>query len=183
MLKLHLGCGYKDLRPFGYQNVDIRWNPCVDVQADICELPMFEPGTVDVIYCCHALQHVGRWRWRPTLIRWFDLLRPGGLLRLSVPDFEAIVTRYTRTGELAELIGLLYARQDYPENVDRMAWDFRSLSANLASIGFSEIVRYNWRLTEHASVDDFSAAYLPHMDFNGQSMSLNVEAGKPKGTT
>lgn len=37
----------------------------------------------------------------------------------------------------------------------------------------------NWRETEHSDVDDFSQAYLPHMDKeNGILMSLNIEAIK-----
>jgi hypothetical protein len=50
----------------------------------------------------------------------------------------------------------------------------------LKKVGFDEIRRWNWRDTEHASVDDFSQAYLPHQDReHGRLMSLNVEAVKP----
>jgi len=46
-------------------------------------------------------------------------------------------------------------------------------------VGFKEVVRYDWRKTEHFYVDDYSQAYLPHMDkTNGKLMSLNVEAIK-----
>jgi hypothetical protein len=36
-----------------------------------------------------------------------------------------------------------------------------------------------WRETEHAHVDDFSQAYIPHMDKeNGILISLNIECDK-----
>jgi hypothetical protein len=45
--------------------------------------------------------------------------------------------------------------------------------------GFKNVKRYDWKKTEHFYVDDYSQAYLPHMDkLNGKLMSLNVEATK-----
>ena len=46
-------------------------------------------------------------------------------------------------------------------------------------MGFKEVYRYDWRETEHSNIDDFSQAYIPHMDKeNGELMSLNIEAIK-----
>ena len=53
------------------------------------------------------------------------------------------------------------------------------MKEDLNLVGFKDIKRYDWRLTEHSNVDDFSQAYLPHMEkSNGKLMSLNVEAIK-----
>ena len=58
-------------------------------------------------------------------------------------------------------------------------WNFESLCEDLTHIGFKEIRKYDWRKTEHFYVDDYSQAYLPHMDkAKGRLMSLNVEAIK-----
>jgi len=46
-------------------------------------------------------------------------------------------------------------------------------------VGFRHIRRYDWRATDHAWLDDFSQAYLPHLDKErGTLVSLNVEAIK-----
>jgi hypothetical protein len=46
-------------------------------------------------------------------------------------------------------------------------------------VGFKEVYLWDWRETEHSHIDDFSQAYLPHMDKeNGVLMSLNIEAKK-----
>jgi len=46
-------------------------------------------------------------------------------------------------------------------------------------MGFCDVRVYDWKSTEHFYVDDYSQAYLPHMDkTNGKLMSLNVEATK-----
>jgi hypothetical protein len=50
----------------------------------------------------------------------------------------------------------------------------------LSAGGGGEIERYDWRETEHVDIDDYSQAYIPHMDKeNGALVSLNVEALKP----
>ena len=58
-------------------------------------------------------------------------------------------------------------------------FDEPSLTALLEEAGFVDVQRWDWRTTEHAEVDDFSQAYLPHMDKEkGTLISLNLEATK-----
>jgi hypothetical protein len=53
------------------------------------------------------------------------------------------------------------------------------LSDLLHRCGFTDVRIYDWRKTEHADIDDFSQAYIPHMDKeNGTLISLNVECIK-----
>jgi hypothetical protein len=66
----------------------------------------------------------------------------------------------------------------YDENYHYVAFDFNTMSASLQKIGFTEIKEYDWKQTEHSHVDDFSKAYIPHMDQTGMLMSLNIEAKK-----
>jgi len=56
------------------------------------------------------------------------------------------------------------------------------LRGGLEEAGFNNVRRYDWRETDigHAGIDDYSQAYLPHMDKeNGRLMALNVEVDKP----
>jgi predicted SAM-dependent methyltransferase len=176
-LKLHLGCGEKHID--GYINIDIRYMPGVDKVDDVKFLRSFAENSVDVIYCCALLEHFSRWEYMLVLKRWYDLLKPGGVLRLSVPDFRALSEHYLEHGDLRQLIGMLYGRQDYPENFHHMCWDRKTLEEDLASVGFEVIYEYDWRLTEHSDLDDYSQSYLPHMDKqNGKLMHLNLEAIK-----
>jgi hypothetical protein len=75
-------------------------------------------------------------------------------------------------------MGLLYGGQDYDENYHYVTFDYNSLNNDLTQIGFKDIKKYDHTNTEHAHVDDFSKAYLPHLDKNGILMSLNIEAVK-----
>jgi len=106
-------------------------------------------------------------------------LKTGGVLRLSVPDFEKVVEHYNNNGDIEKLRGFLYGGQDYKENYHYCAWDFAKLKSDLLKVGFTEVRRYDWRHTEHCHIDDYSQSYLPHLDKeNGTLMSLNVEAIK-----
>jgi predicted SAM-dependent methyltransferase len=176
MVKLHLGCGTKHID--GYTNIDVRYLPGVDEVNNIKFLRNYKPNSVDLIYACHVLEHFSRWEYKTVLTRWFELLKPGGTLRLAIPNFSAICSYYVKTGDLSSIMGLLYGGQDYDENYHYVTFDYDSLSNDLIQIGFNNIMVYDYKTTEHSDVDDFSKAYLPHLDKNGILMSLNIEAKK-----
>jgi predicted SAM-dependent methyltransferase len=172
--KLHLGCGTKHLE--GYTNIDIRYLPGVDEINNIRFLRNYKNNTVDEIYACHVLEHFSRWEYKDVLKRWFEILKPGGQLRLAVPDFSSICSYYIKTGDLKSLIGLMYGGQDYDENYHYVTFDYDTLSNDLKEIGYSTTTEWD---TEKYDSDDFSKAYLPHMDKeNGILMSLNILAVK-----
>jgi predicted SAM-dependent methyltransferase len=173
---LHLGCG--KIRLPGYINVDIQSGPAVDRVADLRALP-WENGSVDMVYSCAAIEHFGRREWIGVLKEWARVLKPGGLLRLSTADFEAAIERYREARNLQELLGLLIGGQKDDYDWHGMIFDFETLKAGLEEAGFRDVRRYDWRQTElgKLGIDDFSQAYLPHMDKeHGRLMMLNVEA-------
>jgi predicted SAM-dependent methyltransferase len=176
MIKLHLGCGTKHID--GFTNIDIRYLPGVDEVNNIRFLRNYKNNTVDLIYACHVLEHFSRWEYKNALTRWYEILKPGGVLRLAVPNFSAIASRYIQIGNLQEIMGLLYGGQDYDENYHFVTFDINSITNDLTNIGFKIVKEYDHKLTEHALIDDFSQAYLPHLDPNGKLMSLNIEATK-----
>ena len=176
-MKLHLGCGNKKLS--GYINIDIREDVNPDLIDDVGNLFTIENESVDVIYASHVLEHIGKNDYHKVLKRWYEVLKPNGILRISVPDFESISDYYSKTKDLSKLRGLLYGGQTYKENYHLYTWDFKTLEEDLKLVNFKTIYRYDWRNTDHSDIDDFSQSYLPHMDKeNGQLMCLNVEAVK-----
>ena len=52
--------------------------------------------------------------------------------------------------------------------------DFHSLRGVLETAGFRNVRRYNWRKFLPEGYDDYSRAYIPHMDESGLHLSLNV---------
>ena len=177
-MRLHLGCGHRFIP--GFTHVDAVPHPHVDLVHSVDVLPMVPDGAADLVYACHVLEHFHRREVSRVLGEWFRVLRPGGTLRLSVPDFDALAEVYDRTSDLNLIIGPLFGRGDYLYNIHHTVFDHVTLAAALAAAGFASPCRYDWRQTEHADVDDYSQAYLPHLDRDGGILiSLNMEATKP----
>ncbi len=178
MKKLHLGCGKKRLD--GYINIDIQKNSAVDMVADVTKLD-FEPESIDVIYNCAVLEHLGRYQWFDVLKTWSGFLKKGGKIYTSTTDLEAVLKRYQKQGDVYELLGFLVGGQKDPYDIHGMVFDFKVLHDAFSKLGFKNIRRFDWREfdTGLQRLDDFSQAYLPHMDKeNGQLMVLNIVAEK-----
>ena len=113
---------------------------------------------------------------------WYSLLKPGGQLYVSVPDFKAVCEEYLSSGDISKIIGITIGGQKNNEDLHGMLYDYKLLTSELSNIGFTNIGRYNWMdfdAFKQEGYDDFSAAYIPHMDFNnGRLMMLNVKAIK-----
>ena len=155
-LKLHLGCGKRHLP--GFVHVDAVEYPHVDYVHVVEQLPMFEDNRADLIYSCHVLEHFRRAQVGAVLREWRRVLRPGGVLRTAVPDFEKLVELYLKTRDLGLVIGPLVGRQDYLYNFHYNVFDFETLKREIEAAGFMDVRRYDWRETDHADVDDYAQA-------------------------
>lgn len=178
--RLHLGCGRKHIP--GFFHVDLQPYPHIDRLCRVEALDFVPDDTVELIYACHVLEHFGRFQVIDVLREWHRVLRRGGTLRLAVPDFAACAAIYCEEGlkdGLSGLVGLICGGQRDETDFHRMIFDAPLLSGMLFQAGFSGVRRWDWRETEHAGVDDYSQAHLPHMDKDGgRLMSLNLEAVK-----
>jgi len=181
--KIHLGCGKRYIP--GFVHVDLADFAHIDYQHRIDRLPMFEDNSASLIYSCHSFEYFDRQQAKEVLAEWRRVLEPEGVLRLAVPDFEALIKVYEKFGDLNRVLGPLYGRWAVPSsNPDsliyhRTVYDFNSLQDLLIQNGFSEVRRYDWRNTVHKDYDDYSQSYVPHMDKDrGILISLNVEGVK-----
>lgn len=182
-MKLHLGCGARYIR--GFAHIDLADYTHIDYKRDVSDLSVFADESVELIYSSHTLEYFDRLEVRDTLREWHRVLKKGGILRVAVPDFEALIKIYEQYKDLNKIVGPLYGRMTIrtPEGektiYHKTVYDFESLKEILESSGFKNIHRYDWRETIHKEYDDFSQAYIPHMDKeHGMLISLNVEAEK-----
>jgi len=111
-------------------------------------------------------------------------LKKNGILRLAVPNFEALISVYQNTEEIEKILGPLYGKWNV-NNSDyiyhKTVYDNKSLTSLLQQLGFREIKQWDWRqvFKNNPEYDDHSQAYFPHMDKeNGILISLNIECKK-----
>jgi predicted SAM-dependent methyltransferase len=179
MLKLHLGCGKRDFGP-DWVHIDGANFPHV-TSHDIVNLP-YANNSVDLIYACHVFEYFDRQEGLEVLKQWWTKLKPGGVLRIAVPDFGQMASLYIKGAyQLDSFLGPLFGRMPSNDNIiyHKTCYDFDNLSKCLTQAGFNTVARYDWQKTEHSKFDDHSQAYLPHMDKeHGTLISLNLEATK-----
>lgn len=185
-LKLHVGCGLRKIH--GFTNVDVLPSVCPDLIEDVFLLPSIATNSVDVLYSAHVMEHSKRSTFNAVFKRWLEVLKPGGILRLAVPDIQAAMKWYHQTGNLRDIQGLLWGGQRDDYDYHSIGWDEKTLTEDLTAVGFVNVHRYDWRQTEHFFVDDYSQATLPKLSYfsrrpgpplEGMAVSLNVEANKP----
>jgi len=90
--RLNWGCG--DHLGAGWINSDAKRAPGVDLVADIRDgLPLAE-GSIDYAVSVHALPELSYREQLPALRELLRVLRPGGALRLVLPDLDRAIDAY-----------------------------------------------------------------------------------------
>ena len=182
-MKLHLGCGKKFLP--GFVHIDLAEFPHIDHKRKIYPLDFIESNSISEIYCCHALEYYDFFQCLEVLEDWNRCLTSGGVLRLSVPDFDKLLKVYELSNRnIDSIIGPIFGRwkceQDFIYH--RTVFTRNKLEKLLLNSGYSQIK--DWDPLEHfgkssESYDDYSKAYHPKMDFeNGFPISINLVAIK-----
>lgn len=177
-MKLNLGCFNKKLP--GFINVDIRQDVNPDIIDNAFTLEKFANNSVDLIYASHILEHLNYQECITALNRWREVLKNGGILRIAVPNMEAVFAHYFYHKNLKLLLHTIYGSQKHDFDFHKNGFDFELLKETLESQGYHKVKLWDWKTTNpHYYCDDYSQAYWPHMDKeNGKLMSLNVECEK-----
>ena len=179
--RVNVGCGKRN---FGknWIHVDGKSFPHVE---DSSIFPLDLPDeSMELVYASHVLEYFNTVMAVQVLSDWVRVLKPGGILRLAVPDFDAICYIYQNCKNdfsLQNLLGPLYGKMimDGEEIYHKTCYDQESLTNVLEYVGLTDIKLWDWKLTCHAEFDDHSRAYLPHFDKeNGILISLNMEGTK-----
>jgi SAM-dependent methyltransferase len=172
--RLHLGCGHIRLPLFC--NIDISYTPATDVIDNVKYLKRFPNNYAEEIYACHVLEHFAHEEVLPILKRWYTVLKPGGVIRISVPDIDLIVKIYTanwqhfQTEGNSPWIGLLYGGQGDPYDFHKTGFNFCWLKFLMQQASFHSIAEYPHEPHFAGDIQDGSLARLPFDDF----LSLNI---------
>lgn len=173
---LHLGCG--DIEAPGFINIDAVPRRHVHYVRSIDNLSMFKEGSVDFIFASHCLEHFPHRSVMFVLAEWYRVIKKGGILCLSVPDFNQLLDIYFDNDKKLDAIqGYLMGGQDNKYNFHHIAFNYDNLSDLLHQVGFSVIREWIPYSDELHSVAGFSGmkaeVFGKHYPFN-----LNLEAIK-----
>ncbi|MFC1841263.1 methyltransferase domain-containing protein [Thermodesulfobacteriota bacterium] len=138
---IHLGCGGVNHKDF--INVDLRLYPHVHYVRDITDLSIFPDGFADLIYVCHSLEHISHLKVGTVLEEWVRVLKPGGTLRVSVPDFDSMVQIYEENEkDLDLIIRPLMGAQDFPANFHYTSFNEKTLSRHFFNAGLKNVRKW-----------------------------------------
>jgi predicted SAM-dependent methyltransferase len=176
MIRLNIGCGTKPFK--GWTNTDI--DPEIHIKGYSNEMSSsctfnYKDDTVDEIYASHLLDHLSRKNELDnTLHEWYRVLKPGGILRVAVSDFEAVSKLYRDGMDLESLWGHIVGGHKSEYDKHGCIFDFNVLRRYLETHGFVDVKRYDWREFLPIGFQDNSCAAIPKYDLNGYPTSLNV---------
>ena len=141
---LRLNLGGRGTKIDGFLTVDLSTEHDVDVRSDVSDLSAFKDGSVETIYASHILEHFPHVRTQYVLEEWFRVLKKGGSLFVSVPDFDRAIELYTKRGLTDYLVNLLYGDQGYPLAYHYAPFTAGRMFSLLNKAGFSDFKRIKW---------------------------------------
>jgi len=175
--RLNWGCGAEG-EP-GWINSDQKEGPGVDISCDIREGLPLEADSIDYAVSIHALPEIPFPELVPALTELHRVLKPGGVLRLSLPDLDKAIKAYQRGDRAYFLIPDDDARSLGGKMVVQLTWYGYSRSVFttdfveelLSKAGFGRVDRVSYRVTASAF------AGITELD-NRERESLFVEGTK-----
>ncbi|MBA4029010.1 MAG: methyltransferase type 11 [Planctomyces sp.] len=171
-LRLHLG-GQVALP--GWKIVDIQKRPEVDYVGSVTDLSAFADGTVSEVYASHVWEHLSHTgEVQKAAAEAFRVLRPGGELKVGVPDLDVICRlfldqRLTMSMRL-HVLKYIYGGQIDGYDYHKFGFNFPVLGQLLHETGFVEITK----LPSFGICNDCT-----EINFYGARISLNVRAKRP----
>jgi SAM-dependent methyltransferase len=173
---VNVGCGF--ITHPAFINVDALVARHIHFIRPIDDLKPFADGTINLVYASHCLEHFSHRQVNRVLTEWRRVLRPGGVLRIGVPDFDQIIALYEYAGRNVEVIQeYLMGGQTYALNSHYTAFTRGSLTARLTEVGFREVRPWQRETDELTSLPDCTGLTV---ELTGRvfPLSLNLEAVK-----
>lgn len=154
MLSLDLGAG--DTSPAGFTPMGNAHGSPIYPLANVPD------GRCEIIRASHCLEHFPHAKIAAVLAEWVRALKPGGVLRIAVPDFAKVAAGYLE-GVPQPTEGWLMGGQTAPDDFHQSMFDADKLKRLMSDAGL--VLLRPWQ----SEIED-CAAY---------PMSLNMEGSKP----
>ena len=178
MRRLNWGCG-GDPRP-GWINSDAIGAPGVDIVCDIRDGLPLEEDSIDYAVSIHSLPEVPYDDLIPVLVELCRVLKPGGVLRVTLPDLEKGLDAYRRGDRDYFLVPDEEWEDLGSKLIVQLVW--YGYSRTLFVRGFVEelLLKAGFSDVRHVGYRETASTYPEIIDLdNRERESLFVEASKP----
>jgi predicted SAM-dependent methyltransferase len=167
--KWDLGAGINPQN--GYTSIDISY--VADIQHNL--LQPFEPkyhGTVKSAKFYHGLEHYSRYETQHVLKNIYEVLAPGALLDLRLPDMEYWCKAYLEKGANDNTLGCIFGSLTNDFQVHKNGFNFEYLKRELETAGFAEVKKIPVQ-----EDDPYAHSYPPD---SNRLRDLHVTCVKPR---
>ena len=175
--RLNWGCGVPG-EP-GWVNADIKEGPGIDISADIRHGLPLEDDSFDYAVSIHALPELPFPDLVPALRELRRVLKPGGVLRLSLPDLELAIATFQRGDRGYFLIPDTDARSLGGKLAVQLTWYGWSRSLFTRDLIEELLYGAGFRTVTHLGFRESASGHPGIIDLdNREQESLFVEAVK-----
>jgi predicted SAM-dependent methyltransferase len=175
--RLNWGCG--EWTQAGWINADIKPDAGVDIVGDIRDGLPLESDSLDYAVSIHSLPEIPFTELVPALVELRRVLKPGGVLRLALPDLDKGIDAYQRNDPTyfrvpdqdAKSVGAKFVTQMVWYGYSRSLFTHEFIREQLEKAGFTQM--------ENCSFGKTASQYPEIVELdNRERESLFVEAIK-----
>lgn len=171
-MKLYIGS--RDFCPDGYSTIDLNADYKPDFVADATDLSVIPSDTADEVYASAILEHIAWPLGYKALSEWARILKPGGVLKVSVPDMSMLCALVAQGVNPAHCIGMIYGtgRMHDPLEAHQYGYTRETLSEMLTVLGFAAIDTFE------SDVPDASRGWMYLVNGEQVAVMLSMVATK-----
>ena len=149
-MKLNLGAGDTYLN--GYVSIDRKRRHEPLKFREVYPLTEWGDESCDEVRASHVLEHFSHRETEAVLREWIRVLKPGGWLKVAVPDFRYIAQEYLKAETDAPLHGYCMGGQVDENDYHKAIFDEDGLRQALEDLGLVNVQRWQSEIKDCASL-------------------------------